>query len=133
MVREPALANQPEVLVTRLIFTELVHDAIMFGFASVTNVTREDFGSQTEMIEYADSMVAALASEQAVDFARVYLPLVMGGLIANGRVTMPREQIRETVFILAKALEKRQPERSGNNAFIFDLTSSLIERALDSI
>jgi hypothetical protein len=60
------------------------------------------------------------------------LPLVMGGVIANVRVTMPREQIRETVFMLSKALEKRRPEKNDANAFIFDITNHLIEQALDT-
>jgi hypothetical protein len=56
----------------------------------------------------------------------------MGGVIANARITMPREQIRDTVFMLSKALEKRRPEKNGDNAFIFDLTDQLIEQALDT-
>ena len=53
-----------------------------------------------------------------------------GGLIANTRVTMPREQVRETVFILSKALDKRQPEKTKDNTFIFALAKKLIERAM---
>jgi hypothetical protein len=52
-------------------------------------------------------------------------------VIANMRVTMPREQVRETVFTLSKALERRFPEKHADNAFVFDITSRLVESALD--
>ena len=45
---------------------------------------------------------------------------------------MPHEQIRDTVFMLSKALEKRRPEKNRDNAFIFELTDQLIEQALDT-
>jgi hypothetical protein len=131
LAQDTTLAGQIEPLVTRLIYSELVHDAVMHGFATVGAVTHEDFGSPEEMSHYADGIVDALDNAKALDFARAYLPLVMGGVIANARVTMPREQIRDTVFMLSKALEKRRPEKNDANAFIFDLTEHLIEQALD--
>lgn len=133
LVREPALADQPETLVTRLLYNELIFDATQYGFSMVSTVTKENFGTGEEVTQYAENLCQALAQERPVDFARTYLPLVMAGLIANTRVTMPREQVRETVFILSKALEKRHPERKADNAFVFDLTASLIDRALDSL
>lgn len=133
LVRQPALATQIEPLVTRLLFPAIVYDAALYGFTMVTTVTREDFGTAAEMHQYADGLAEALTRGQTLDFARAYLPLVMAGLIANARVTMPREQVRETVFTLSKALEKRRAERTSANAFIFDLTSRLIERALDAV
>jgi hypothetical protein len=98
----------------------------------VSTVTNENFGSVEETSRYAENMVEALSQHRPLDLARAYLPLVMGGLIATARVTMPREQIRETVFMLSKAVEKRRPEKNQDNAFIFDLMDKLVERALDS-
>jgi hypothetical protein len=132
LAQDAAVGGQIESLVTQLIYHELVYDAIMRGFAEVSAATHEDFGSAEETAEYAEAMVAALEHDQPLDFARAYLPLVMGGIIANARVTMPREQIRDTVFTLSKALEKRRPERHEDNGFIFDLTDQLIEQALDT-
>lgn len=133
LIREPGLVNQIEPLVTRLLYNDLIHDAVTTGFASITAVTGENFGSQDEINDYADSLTTALIEEEPLDLARAYLPMVMGGLIANTRVTMPREKVRETVFVLSKALQKRQPERDANNAFIFEVTQDLIDRALDTL
>jgi hypothetical protein len=131
LFHEPALATQLEPLVTRQLYADLVYDAVLHGFTMVSTVTDEKFGSAEESDRYADDLVDALTNRKPLDFARAYLPLVMGGLIANTRVTMPREQVRETVFILSKALEKRRSEKTQDSAFIFDLTEKLIERALD--
>ncbi len=132
LIREPALATQPEPVVTRLLYMHLVYDAVMYGFASVSHTTKENFGDVQETSHYAEGLVEALGTQGAMDMVRVYLPLIMAGVIAGARVTMPREQLRETVFTLSKALEKRQPERSADNAFVFDITRQLIERAMDT-
>jgi hypothetical protein len=132
LAQDAALATQIEPLVTRQIYHELIYDAIVRGFKIVSDVMREDFGSAQETEQYAQDLVTALEQDQPLDLARAYLPLVMSGVIANTRVTMPREQVRDTVFMLSKALEKRQPEKHDDNAFVFELTDRLIEQALDT-
>lgn len=129
--REPALADHVVPLVTQQLYTDLVYDAILYGFTMISTVTNENFGTPDETSHYADDIVDALTTRKPLDFARAYLPLVLSGLIANARVTMPNEQVRETVFILSKAIEKRAAERSPDNAFIFDTAARLIDRALD--
>jgi hypothetical protein len=133
LFQEPALASQHEALATRLVYDELLHDAIIQGFSMVSMVSGEQFGSSEETERYAEALVETLREQQPVDLARVYLPLVMAGLIGVGRVTMPREQVRDTVFMLSKALERRRAEKTPENAFIFDITGQLVDRALDTL
>ena len=123
--------HRPEPLASRLIYTDLVHDAILYAFTSISTVTNEHFGTPEEAAAYADGVVAALVDETSLGFEQVYFPLVLGGLIANTRITMPREQTRETVFVLSKALDNRRGERREDNNFVFDIADQLIERALD--
>ena len=132
MFQEPALAAQAETLAARLLYADLLYDAVLYGFTMVAAVTNESFGTPEESGRYADDIVDSLTHQKPLDFARTYFPMVMGGLIANARVTMPHEQIRETVFVLSKAIEKRHPERNQDNTFIFEITDKLIERALDT-
>lgn len=131
LFQEPALAGQVELLVSRLLYADLVHDAILYAFSSVSIVTNEDFGTPDETAAYAEGLVGALVEERPLGFEQAYFPLVLGGLIANTRITMPREQVRETVFILSKALDNRRGERNENNGFVFEIAGQLIERALD--
>jgi hypothetical protein len=132
LLQEPALVTQVEALVTRLLYTDLAYDAIMHAFMMISTVTNEEFGTHEETAHYAEDIVNTLAEGQRMEFARTYFPMVLGGLVVNTRVTMPREQVRETVFILSKALDNRKGEENSDNKFIFDLTETLIERALDS-
>ncbi len=131
LAREPALQGQPDVVAKRLLYSDLLYDAVVAGFASITNTTREEFGSPDEISAYATDLVQSLGQRQPIDVARVYLPLVMAGLIANNRVTMPREQVRDTVFTLSKALERRQSEKHADNGFVFEIVANLIEDALN--
>ena len=133
LFQEPGLASQHEALATQLVYDDLLHDAVVQGFSMVSTVTGEQFGSPDETERYASGLVDTLHDQQPVDLARVYLPLVMAGLICASRVTMPREQVRDTVFMLSKALEKRRAEKIPENAFVFDITSQLIDRSLDTL
>jgi hypothetical protein len=132
LVQEPALASQPEPLITRLLFSDVAYDAMAYAFTMINTVAGESFGSTEETNRYAEGIIDALVQQKQLDFAGAYFPLVLGGVIANQRVTMPKEQVRETVFILSKALDARRPEKNEDNAFVFDLADRLIERALDT-
>ncbi|MBN1681788.1 MAG: hypothetical protein JW966_16025 [Anaerolineae bacterium] len=131
MFQEPVLANQIEHLVGNLVYSDLVYDAILQGFMMVSTVTNEEFGTEEETAAFAEDIRTALNAQRPLDFSRAYFPLILGGLVVNTRVTMPREQVRETVFILSKALKKRYNEKNADNTFIFDMAEKLIERALD--
>jgi hypothetical protein len=131
LLAEPKLADQVEPLISQLLYPDIVFDAILYAFNMITTVINEQFGTPEETERYAEDIVDALTHGHSLGFARAYLPMVLGGLIANTRVTMPREQVRETVFTLSKAIDQRRSEKNPDNAFIFDMADRLIERALD--
>jgi hypothetical protein len=131
LVRNPQAAHDLNRLVMDLIYSDLVYDATIFGFAMLGTVTKEQFGSADEISEYAHHMASILTREQSIDFSHVYLPLVLGGIVANARASMPQEQLRETINLIATACEKRANLRTDDNKFIFDLADDLIERALE--
>lgn len=131
LFQEKRFANQGKYLMTEHLFPVLLHETIMHAFTMVKTVLNEDFGTQAEMTEYAESIVTALTTGQPINFARTYLPLICAGIIANTRVTMPREQVRESLFMISRALEQRRQERTEDNAFVFEITNNLIERGLE--
>ncbi|WP_162909235.1 hypothetical protein [Aggregatilinea lenta] len=132
LLQEPELATRPEGLITQLLYPDLAHDAARHAFAMVKTVTGETFGTPAEMDTYVDTLSQALADSEPLDLTRAYLPLIMGGLIANARVTLPNEQIRDTANLLARALDLRRQAQTAENAFVFDLADRLIERALET-
>lgn len=132
LMQDKRLAAQPVYLLCKQVFPTLLEDTIKLAFVMTSTVTHENFGSEEEIQEYANSIVDTLLGGQQLIFARTYLPLITAGIIANARVTMPREQIRETLFMISRALEQRTGERDESNQFIFEMTSHLIERGLEN-
>ncbi len=131
LLKEPQFASDPVQLVTERLYADLIYDAAMLGFSILTNTTHEQFGSDEEVSSYATQIVASLNGKgELLDLTHAYLPLVLGGLIANSRITMPQENPRETALLLAKAREKRFVEQDHSNEFVFDMLDGLITNAL---
>ncbi len=126
----PEAAQNAGFLATELIFDELMGDAIRLGLTMVGTVLDEDFGDEQDQDRLVDSVMTRLES-RGMDFQHTYLPLVMGGLIANARVVMPQEKARETIWLLRKNREQRASEQDETNASIFQMVDQLIDRALD--
>ncbi len=130
--QNPQAAAQIDRLVADLLYLELIYDAAMLGFAMLMTVSKEPFGSSEEMIGYGNQLVASLTGKgEPLDLVRVYLPLVLAGLVVNTRVTMPQEQTRETISLIASAREKRANEEDSSNRFVFEFADDLIQRALE--
>lgn len=132
LIQEPRFATKPTYLITEQALNELVHDAIIYGFSMVGTVMNERYGTEDEMATYAQNVVDALQNGGNLNFAEVYLPLICAGVIANTRVTMPRENVRDTLHMLHEVVQQRKTEKTAENAFIFDTVASLIDRGLEN-
>jgi hypothetical protein len=132
LIQEPRFAKQGVYLVSKHIYTEILHHTILHGFSMVGTVMKENFGTKDELNSYADTIVEAVQHNGDLDFAHAYLPLVTAGVIANNRVTMPGEQVRDTLHLMHRTLQERSSERTENNGFVFDIATALIDRGLDN-
>ncbi len=124
-----AVRNVPHLFKETLL-PDLIQDAARLSLTMIHTVTGEDFGSEEEQTEYIETLMQRLNRGEQ-DYTHVYLPLVLGGLIANTRVVMPHEVPRETIWLLHKAREERQAELDESNEPIFKLTDQLLDRALN--
>jgi hypothetical protein len=132
LIQNPQSAAHLESLIAENLYSELIHDAVTLGFSMLTTVTKQEFGSAEEMTDYAKQLVASLSGRgEAIDFTHAYLPLVLAGIIANGRVSMPQEQIRDTASLMATARDNRAGMIDDSNKFLFDMADDLITRALE--
>jgi hypothetical protein len=134
LIRQPALASADHIgrLVGETLYPELIHDAAELGFTMLGTVTSEQFGSSDKLDMYVESLVDAVRTPgAALGFNRVYLPLVLAGLVSNTRISMPQEKVVDTVQLLVSALEKRAAEKDDQNQFIFDMAEDLIQRAIE--
>ena len=127
--RPDAVKNVP-YLFTEPIFDDLLRDAMRLSLTMIHTVTGEGFESEDERDDYIDNVMDVLDGG-GMDFSRLYLPLVLGGLIANTRIVMPHEVPRETIWLLHKARDERLYEKDSDSAPVFDLTEQLLDRALN--
>ena len=127
--RPDATKNTP-YLFTEPIFDDLLRDAMRLSLTMIHTVTGEGFDEDAEREDYIGTIMTLLDGG-GLDFSRVYLPLVLGGLIANTRVVMPHEVPRETIWLLHKARDERLYEKDSDSAPVFDLTEQLLDRALN--
>lgn len=131
LLQEPRLRDFPDQLLKTNLFPDLIFDSILYGFKMVHTVLNEDFGTPEDMENYANDIRKALRNGTKLNYGQVYLPLIAGGIIANTRITMKGENIRETLFAISKAHESRQSEYNEDNAFVTEMVNKLIERDLD--
>jgi len=134
LLNEPTLAQDVPKLIAERLFTGVLFEAALAAFTALRSNTTEDLGSADEMHEYALSLAASFSGQGApFDYVRVYLPLVMGGILSNARLTMPGEHALDALEMLINARIKREPERNEDNQFAFNLHDDLMDRALSQI
>lgn len=133
LLQEPGLKDYPLPLLRDTLFSDVIYDSVLHGFKMLKTVLNEDFGSPQEVANYAEGLRQAFKSQTPLSYAQVYLPLILAGVIANNRISLENENIRESIFEISAAHEKRQPELTADNAFVADLFKRLIDRSLDYV
>ncbi|MHB8627312.1 MAG: hypothetical protein ACYDBJ_11100 [Aggregatilineales bacterium] len=132
LLQTPDLARFPEKLATEVLYSDLIYDAAMSGFKLLSTLTSEDMGNAEEKASYAAALAQTLSQpangEQRLDLAHIYLPLTIGGLIVHSRLIMPREQAGDLPELLVNARRQREPERTNDNQFVFDLFDQALGR-----
>ncbi|PJF31715.1 MAG: hypothetical protein CUN51_01890 [Candidatus Thermofonsia Clade 1 bacterium] len=126
-----AVPQAVETLTTRILLPDLIFDSGMVAFSTLSTLTHESFGSDEELQAHLDRLVSALIALNApLDLTYAWLPLTLGGLVANSSVIMPREDVIETVHLFLNARDKRLDEASEAQNILFEIADDLIERAL---
>ncbi len=131
LFQEERLREYPVKLATEVLYTSLLKDAILFTFDALHKYMDEDFGTPDELNDYAVTVVQAVEQKQALDFGKVYLPLIAGGIFLNREITESGESARDTLLALETAAKTREPEKNEDNSFVFDLLAQGIEKTLE--
>lgn len=126
--RDSRAAAGAAQVVLRMLYDDLLRDAIEWGFELVEGATGIDIGSLEERAAYADSLLDALRAQSGVTFSQAYLPLVMGGILINDSLLIEREDPAELLKGVSHALEARLPDLDENDAPIQEITDLLLER-----
>lgn len=136
IVRRPqlALSDHAEELVREMLFDDLLMDAGMLGFNMLAELTGENFGTPDEMQAHLHQLIAALRAESAApNLAMTWLPLALGGLVANSQVTMVGENMIETIHLFLKARDERTVEANDDLVFLFRIADDLIDRETQQV
>ena len=73
-------------------------------------------------------MVAILKAKSGLDFGRVYLPLVMGGVVINDQFAVAKENPADLLRDLGMVLEQRLDELGEADRPIYAMITDIIAR-----
>jgi hypothetical protein len=108
---DPAHAANPVRLLTGPLFPALIEDAARFAFPLVIRETGQDLGSQAEQDDYARDLATLVAGKgdpgEYIDFTRIYLPLVMGGLFISHLMPISTEDPQTLLQSLMRVVSTR--------------------------
>ncbi len=129
IAQDERTASFPSKVIPSTHFFDLLYDATLFGFELVTGATGEDLGSPTEIDDYARQNISFLKRGSGMDFSRVYLPLVMGGILVNDRLLMEKEDPSALLREEGAVIEERVFEIADDDMPIYNMTNQLIMQA----
>lgn len=131
MDAKPALARSPMDLLTGDLYGCLIDDAARFGYALVERETGDDFGTEAEQAAASRSLADQLDGAPGfapLDFAPVYFPLVVTGVLINERIPAPGHTAADLLTSLTTIVQRRSTQLSYDMEPLAELTLSLIER-----
>ncbi len=123
------VAAHPAQVITRYLYDDLLRDAIDLSFDLIIEVTGEDFGSREEQDAYREQLIDLLKAKSGLDFNRVYLPLVMGGILISDQIVLAKENPVELLNAVGMTLEERFEQLSPDEQPIYTMTNQIITRA----
>lgn len=126
--QEPRAALHAPAALAGPAYFDLLYDAAQYGFDLVQGATGEDVGSAEERDAFASGLLDLLRAGGPLDFSRVYLPLIMGGILINDLLLQPQERPATQLQGLAAALEQRELTLAPDEQTVFDLTTQLLDR-----
>lgn len=129
IAHDETMAANPAAYICNRLYDLLLRDSIFFAFDLIRTTTGEDMGSEEEIRDYATSFLQRLNTQDSMDFAHVYLPLMMGGIILFDQVVAPDELLEETLRGMSEVLAMRDAEWSDENDLIFLMTKELVNRS----
>ncbi len=122
-------ASHPAQVITRYLYDDLLRDAIDLGFDLIIEATGENFGSSEEQDAYREQLIELLKAKNGLDFNRVYLPLVMGGILISDQIAIAKENPVELLNAIGLALEDRFEQLSTDEQPIYTMANQIIARA----
>lgn len=121
-----ALGSNSVYLLAGALYDDLLRDAVAHGFALLHLVAPLELGSDDDKRAYGEQLVDMLHQRgPALQFVDVYLPLVLGGIIAAGR----SGPIAPDHLNAVTAICQHQAQSGGGDSLVADLIQQVLEWA----
>ncbi|MCS7072303.1 MAG: hypothetical protein NZM00_12420, partial [Anaerolinea sp.] len=127
--REPRVATQPVLVLQRLLYDDLLYDAVLHGFELIEQATGDDLGTPAEMEDYAQALIRDLKNGQAGSVSRLYLPLILGGVLISDQLPVSKETPGELLAQIIRIVEDRFKIADEADRPIYQMAINLITRA----
>lgn len=128
--REPLAFQQPIKAIFEFCFEGLLQDAIDNAFVRVESILGESLGSAEERTTYRNQVLADYRDKK-MDFASIYLPLVLGGITATDLVVLEGDSMEDAVHDLRDMVDERRREHlNDDTAGMFSMIDRLMEKVL---
>jgi hypothetical protein len=129
--KDPSAAEHPEQALASNLYDELLRDSIRHGFNILAKTTGEELGSESDMQEYGERLIHSIAKPSGdLTFTDVYLPLVLGGVVAYDRSILSDEQVGESLTEIFRQIKTRRGEVNEANDLVYSMGERVIDRAL---
>ncbi len=126
----PASVEQPGIALANTGYEDLLRDAMRLSFQMITTSTGETMGTEEDMREYADRLIAKLQNGQSeLTFSDAYLPLILGGVIIYDRAILKNEKVGEMLTELSRIVKSRYAEVSAEDEMVYTMTQQIVDRA----
>ena len=128
----PAAVDQPEMALASTAYDDLLRDAIRLGFQMITITTGENMGTDEDIRDYSDRLIAKLqdGGQAHLGFSDVYLPLLLGGVIVYDRAVLNSEKVGEMLTELSRIVKSRYAQIGANDDMVYHMSEQIVDRAL---
>lgn len=124
-------ARDPMTLLAGSLYPALAYDAARFAFALVERETGENLGNDAEQEQYATELAQSLDQQTRtipLDFSRVYLPLIAGGLFVSEQMPIARESPQELAASISRIMNQRAQTLPDETLPLVEMTRGVIAR-----
>ena len=119
--------SDPVLLVVRADYARIARLAISLSFGLLRQRLKRDVWIVEEQRAVADLVADRVERGGVLPAEFLYLPLLLGGLLVAGQVTMPGEKPAQSLALLAQARQKRSADLAENPELV-----ALLDRLLQA-
>lgn len=113
------------------LFSDLLYDAIEYGFNLMEAHTDVNLGTVYQIGDYATQIIDMLWDPEAIfDLVEVYIPLVLGGVLVDERVIIPNENKLDNLKRIFDILQANKSEDDPELMGIIEMGEDVIHLML---